>query len=1038
MSTLEQEFTAEVSSVRTKKQKKVGLRFEPYLVSRDGDPYSQVRWGRRESKVTGAEGEEIFALKNLEAPEEWSQLAVDIAASKYLRRSGVPGAGHEISIRQLVHRVAHTLRVAGESFGGYFQTPEDAAVFENELLHILLQQKGAFNSPVWFNCGLYHEYGIHGSAGGWHWDPTIDSILATEAAYQNPQCSACFIQSVDDDLMSIYDLLKQEARIFKYGSGSGTNYSKLRSRHEKLSGGGLSSGLISFLEVLDRSAGATKSGGTTRRAAKMVCLDIDHPEIEDFITWKMREERKVKALIDAGFSSDFNGEAYKTVAGQNSNNSVRLPNEFMCAVENDEVWQTRARTTGDVVETFKARALWRKIAEAAWTCADPGLQFHSTINSWHTCPESGPINSSNPCSEYMFLDNSACNLASLNLTKFLREDGSLDIQGFKQCIRVLMVAQDIFVDFSSYPTAEIAKNSHDYRPLGLGYANLGTLLMIKGLPYDSDSGRDWAAGITALMTGEAYKVSSEIARNKGTFSGHSANATSMQNVILRHLESAQQISPKYIDRGLRDAAIDSWQQAARSGAAHGYRNAQVSVLAPTGTIGFLMDCDTTGVEPDFALVKFKKLAGGGYLKIVNQSVPLALKNLGYNEEQVREIVAFAVGTQALMGAPHINSESLVERGLLKEDLDKIERALPSAFDLKAAVSPWVLGPDTVARLGLTGGVSAGQGKSLLELMGFSPKQIDEASEVICGRMTIEGSPHLKSEHLSNFDCANRCGEKGTRFISPSGHLKMMASVQPFLSGAISKTVNLPSDTTVDEIESLHFQAWKLGLKAVAIYRDGCKQSQPLSGSSKKEAKSSNISEESLQAAINSALSVAPARRRKLPYKRNGMTIEARVGGHQVYVRTGEFDDGRLGEIFIDMHKEGATFRSLLNCFAISISLGLQYGVPLQEFVDKFVFTRFEPAGFVDHPHLKQATSILDYIFRLLAFEYLGKIDLLHVKPESKDKEVPVSVVQTGPAIDTQLAAIMADAPLCSECGHVTVRNGTCYRCLNCGSSMGCS
>ncbi len=986
-----------------------GLKVERKFVPVDVSPYDQVEWVKRESKVKDADGSDVFSMNDLEAPKSWSQLAVDIAASKYLRRSGVPGTGHETSIRQLVYRVAHTIRKAGVDLG-YFKSSEDARNFEDELTHILLQQKGAFNSPVWFNCGLHHEYGIGGSGGSFFWNFRTGQIERTSEAYKNPQCSACFIQSVDDDLMSIYNLIKNEARLFKYGSGSGTNFSRLRSRFERLSGGGSSSGVMSFLEVLDRSAGATKSGGTTRRAAKMVCLDMDHPEIEDFITWKMREEKKVKALVDGGFSPDFNGEAYRTVSGQNSNNSVRVSDEFMRAVENDDVWRTTARTTGEVVQTYRARELWRKIAEAAWHCADPGLQFHSTINAWHTCPESGPIEASNPCSEYMFLNDSACNLSSINLTKFLDDEGRFDVESFRHCVRILILAQDILVDFSSYPTAAIAANSHDFRPLGLGYANLGTLLMIKGLPYDSEAGREWAGAITALISGEAYRMSALLAAEKGAFAGFAKNAQPMLRVIERHLEKANALSDRYVDKNLRAEAGRAWLEALALGRRHGFRNSQVTVLAPTGTIGLLMDCDTTGVEPDFALVKFKKLSGGGYLKIVNQSVPLALRSLGYSDHEIDAIVTYATGTQTLKNAPHINEPSLLDRGLTKADIQAIEAALPSATDLNAAVSAWVLGQETLSRLGVSGE------KSILRALGFTAEQIEEASDVICGRMTVEGAPYLKSEHLPVFDCASRCGRKGTRHISPMGHLRMMAAAQPFLSGAISKTVNLPNEIAVEEIEDLYFQAWKLGLKAVAVYRDGCKLSQPLNSAKKEKAEAS--------------AELTPGRRRKLPYKRNGRTIEARVGGHQVYVRTGEFADGTLGEVFIDMHKEGATFRSLLNCFAISVSLGLQYGVPLEQFVEKFVFTRFEPAGFVDHPHLKQATSILDYIFRLLAFEYLGKTELVHVKPDSAGHPTEPNA--------TALATVMSDAPLCNECGHVTVRNGTCYRCLNCGNSMGCS
>ncbi|HMN68218.1 MAG TPA: vitamin B12-dependent ribonucleotide reductase [Bdellovibrionales bacterium] len=1034
----------ETASLEKPPQTRVGIEIEPRFVKRDEDPYSQVKWAKRESAVKGAEGEDIFSMKDLEAPEEWSQLAVDIAASKYLRRSGVPGVGRETSIRQLVHRVARTIRTAGENLGGYFRTPADATNFEKELVHILLQQKGAFNSPVWFNCGLFHEYGIHGSGGGYFWNHSEERVEPTKTAFKNPQCSACFIQSVDDDLMSIYDLLKHEARLFKYGSGSGTNFSNLRSRFERLSGGGYSSGLMSFLEVLDRSAGATKSGGTTRRAAKMVCLDMDHPEIEDFITWKMREEKKVQALVSAGFSSDFNGEAYKTVAGQNSNNSIRLSDEFMRAVEDDGDWETISRTSGEVLKTYRARDLWRKIAESSWTCADPGLQFHTVINSWHTCSASGEITASNPCSEYMFLNDSACNLSSINLTKFLNADGTFDVPGFKHCVRVLILAQDILVDFSSYPTELIARNSHDFRPLGLGYANLGTLLMVKGLPYDSEAARSLAATITSLMSGEAYRVSAELAREKGEFSGFRSNQAAMLKVIERHRDTAYAMKAEIGDKNLQTAALGSWDQALAAGRAHGYRNAQVSVLAPTGTIGFLMDCDTTGVEPDFALVKFKKLAGGGYMKIVNQSVPRALSALGYSRDAVSNIVRYAIGTLTLDCAAPVNREVLLERGLDERDIQAIEQALPTAFDLQAAVSPWVLGEKTLRRLNIDRGSL--KDASVLEALAFSRQEIERASLIICGHMTVENSPDLKPEHLPVFDCANRCGTVGTRYIAPLGHLQMMSAVQPFLSGAISKTVNLPNEVTVEEIEDLHFQAWKLNLKAVAVYRDGCKLSQPLNGKTGTAKKAEiTYTQAELDEAILKALEIAPGRRRKMPYKRDGMTIEARVCGHQVYVRTGEFEDGKLGEIFIDMHKEGATFRSLLNCFAISISLGLQYGVPLEQFVEKFVFTRFEPAGFVDHPHIKQATSVLDYIFRLLAFEYLGKTDLVHVKPEQmtlplEKAALPESIVSAAdePIMSAQVSRFMADAPICNECGHVTIRNGTCYRCLNCGSSMGCS
>jgi ribonucleoside-diphosphate reductase alpha chain len=693
--------------------------FRSHFVPAGESPYDQVRWVTRSSQISSIDGQNVFSMEAVEVPDEWSQLATDIAVSKYFRKAGVPNTGHETSVRQLVYRVAHTIREAGEQMGGYFASAEDAEQFEKELTHLLLQQKGAFNSPVWFNCGLYERYGIE--------------------SYKRSQCSACFIQSVDDDLGSIFELAKNEAQIFKYGSGTGTNFSKIRGFNEKLSSGGLSSGVMSFLEVLDRAAGAIKSGGTTRRAAKMVSLDMDHPEIRDFIQWKVREEKKVAALVKAGYSSDFNGEAYKTVSGQNSNNSVRIPDSFMKAVTQNGEWQTKARTDGKVVETFKAQQLWDEIAQAAWSCADPGVQFDSTIQKWHTAAQTARINASNPCSEYMFLDDSACNLASLNLVKFLRSDGQFDIESYTLAAHIFFVAQEILVDFSSYPTERIAKNSREYRPLGLGYANLGTLLMIKGWPYDSEEGRAWASGLTALLTGQAYLTSAQMASRKGAFAGYAQNSKSMMAVMKQHQKAVSKIDRRSIDQTeIVDEALRLWQKVLEIGTEYGFRNAQATVLAPTGTIGLFMDCDTTGIEPDFALVKFKKLAGGGYFKITNQSVGAALKNLAYSEEQIQEILQHAINT-----------------------------------------------------------------------------------------MTVEGAPHLKSSHLAIFDCANKCGLTGQRFIQPLAHIKMMAAVQPFLSGAISKTVNLPNSATVDDIKIVYHEAWRLGLKAVAVYRDGSKLSQPL-------------------------------------------------------------------------------------------------------------------------------------------------------------------------------------------------------------------
>jgi ribonucleoside-diphosphate reductase alpha chain len=1108
-----------------------------------GQP-TQLVYERRSSVITNPDGSIVFKMEGAEIPSTWSQLATDIVISKYFRKAGLYGDAKqgEKSVRQVVYRIAHTIRQAGESLGGYFATKADADAFEAELSFLMVHQVGAFNSPVWFNCGLWAQYGITGSGGNWAWDwnardnakggPT--PVIETKNAYERPQCSACFIQAAHDDLMSIYELIKSEARLFKYGSGTGSNFSAIRGRQEKLSGGGTSSGLMSFLEVFDRAAGATKSGGTTRRAAKMVCLDMDHPEIVDFINWKVREEKKARILIAAGYSADFNGEAYHTISGQNSNNSVRVTDDFMKAVQAGGKWQTIMRTTGEVCDTYDAKDLWRQIAEAAWACADPGVQYDTTINRWHTCPNSGKINASNPCSEYMFLDDTACNLASINLTKFLREDEngnqSFDIEGFRHACRIFFIAQEILVDLSSYPTKEIARNSHDFRPLGLGYANLGSLLMQMGVPYDSDEGRAIAAAITAIMCGKAYATSAEMAASKGAFNAFAKNREPMLRVMGMHRDAAYQINRDKCPADLYRAACEDWDRAVQLGEQHGYRNAQATVLAPTGTIGLLMDCDTTGVEPDFALVKYKKLAGGGYFKIVNQSVPSALKKLGYSATEIQEIVAYVTGTNTLLAAPHVNRKTLKERGLTDAELAKAEASLHGVFELDQAFAPWVLGEDTYDRLGITKEARSARGFSFLQAIGFKKEEIEEAQDHIIGRMTIEGAPYLKPSHYPVFDCANRCGKTGQRFLAPMSHIKMMAAVQPFLSGAISKTVNLPNDATVEDVQSIYEEGWRLGLKAVALYRDGCKASQPLSTSSKesdkedakvaREGKPSN--EEELSQTQSSAsttgfeglapipktsapqdptqltLGIGPyatggsrpkGLRVRLPKKRVGFTQEARVGGHKIFLRTGQYEDGTLGEIFIDMHKEGAAFRSMMNCFAMAVSIGLQYGVPLQTYVDQFTFTRFEPQGIVEgHPYVKMATSIVDYLFRVLAVEYLGRYDLAHIKPEGEgaiphvgfvgggrkedrvsDSELPNSLAYTKEAVarsaaeaeplehasahassteqhdtaatnplDAQLDAMMGDAPVCDVCGHITVRNGACYKCLNCGNSMGCS
>lgn len=1054
-----------------------GIKFQRKFTQAGVNPLDKIEYARRTSAITNPDGSVVFKMEDVEVPKDWSQLATDIIVSKYFRKAGVPGpAGHETSARQVVYRIAHTIRTAGEKFGGYFASAEDAQAFEDELLHMMITQKCVFNSPVWFNCGLFHEYGISGGGGNWYWDPATDTLKQTTDAYSHPQCSACFIQSVQDDLMSIFELVQHEARLFKFGSGTGTNFSNVRGRQEKLSGGGTSSGLMSFLEVLDRGAGATKSGGTTRRAAKMVCLDMDHPEIVDFINWKVREEKKVAALIAAGYSSDFNGEAYKTVAGQNSNNSVRISDEFMQAYLNDGEWTTKARTTGKVVNTYKAKDLMDQVAYAAWACADPGVQFDTTINDWHTSANTDKIYASNPCSEYMFLNDTACNLASINVMKFLKEDGSFDIDGYRQTCRVFITAQEIIVDMASYPTQQIGRNSHDYRPLGLGYANLGTLLMVSGIPYDSPQAYAICSALTAIMTGHAYKTSAEIASSKGPFPGYEKNKEPMLRVMRKHRDASYQISREDCWEDLLMAAHEDWDEAVAFGEQYGYRNAQATVIAPTGTIGLLMDCDTTGIEPDFALVKFKKLAGGGYFKIINQSVPVALEKLGYAKGEIQDIIEYVQGTSRLEGTPWINRETLKAKGFNDAELDKVESQLASAFDITFAFTKWTFGEETLKRIGLKPEQFNNPKFNLLETLGFSKAEIEEANNVVCGVMTVEGAPHLKSEHLPIFDCANKCGKIGKRYLEPMSHVRMMAAAQPFISGAISKTVNLPNQCTVEEIKQIYVESWKMGLKAVALYRDGSKLSQPLNATK-------DADEKEEKPAAKAAAPAAP-RRKKLPKKRAGVTVEARIGGQKVYIRTGEYEDGNLGEIFVDVAKEGTTLRSILNCFAMSVSMGLQYGVPLEEFVGLFTGTRFEPQGPVDHPNIKNATSIVDFIFRLLGMEYLGRTDFIQVPPDPANLEISkknpekmpqVSIkmpteetlpkakpapktgnggfsrtASTGATSDRMsqapasasaanehLAGMMGDAPLCS-CGHVTVRSGSCYKCLNCGNSLGCS
>jgi ribonucleoside-diphosphate reductase alpha chain len=1146
-----------------------GLRIDRRFTSERVSPYDTVEWTRRDSKITNPDGSVVFEMKDAEVPAHWSQVASDIMVSKYFRKAGVPQldehgnptldangkmiTGPERSARQVIERLSATWRAWGEEHG-YFASESDAEIFEDETAYMLLHQMAAPNSPQWFNTGLFHRYGITGTEQGfWYVDPETEEAVASPDAYSRPAPHACFINSIDDDLVNpggIMDLWVREARLFKMGAGSGANFSHIRAEGEPLSGGGKSSGLMSFLKVGDRAAGAIKSGGTTRRAAKMVIVDIDHPDIEAFIRWKAAEEDKVRALVAAGYPADFNGEAYATVSGQNSNNSVRLSNEFVHAVLDDADWELTARTDGAVMKTVKARDLWSQIADAAWRCADPGVQFDTTIQEWHTCPADGKIRATNPCSEYVFLDNTACNLASLNLGTFYDDaNGEFDLDGYRYAIRLWSIVLEISVTMAHFPSKEIAQGSYDYRTLGLGYANLGSLLMRMGIPYDSDEGRAIAGALTAILTGYSYAASAEMARVLGPFRRFAANRGAMLRVMRNHQAAAYNapqgeydgvstkvvgIDPAACPSALLHEARNAWNIAVKMGEEYGYRNAQVTCIAPTGTIGLLMDADTTGVEPDFALVKFKKLAGGGYFKIANQSVAPALQHLGYAGRSIEQILEYVVGTVSLHGAPHVNSATLIAKGFTGEDIERIERTLPGVFELRFAFNQWTLGEETMQRLGFTTEEYNEPGFDMLRALGFTGSQIQEANDYICGHQTIEGAPGLLDEHLPVFDTANRNGRLGQRFIHHTGHIKMMAAVQPFISGAISKTINMPNEVTTADIEESYQMSWELGLKAMALYRDGSKASQPLSSSSDETV--SDQEEDGLQDALDDEMEVvsgqivhggmfapgvSPTQAYKeihrprflLPARRRGYTQEARVGGHKVFLRTGEYSDGTLGELFIDLAKEGATLRGILSCLAISVSKGLQYGVPLEEFVDTFTFQTFEPRGMVEgHPNIKMANSIIDYVFRALGVEYLHRDELAQVPPvrgelpeppegmaveagyqmalEDAAKEADIAVqaraaafadsdteVGAGAAVtrsggtpapaqgsnggsaasrtttatavrtatDVQAAAVqavladkMGDAPLCDTCGHITVRNGSCYRCLNCGDSKGCS
>lgn len=1116
-----------------------GLQFSRRFTQDGVSAFDMFEYDYRDSVIKNPNGEKVFEMNNVEVPKQWSQIATDILAQKYFRKAGVPqpdgSVGRETSVKQVAHRMANCWRVWGERYG-YFATTADAEVFYEELVYSILNQACVPNSPQWFNTGLHESYGITGKPQGHYFvDPKDSKLKKSTNAYERPQPHACFILSVSDDLVNeggIMDLWTREARIFKYGSGVGTNFSQIRGGGERLSGGGTSSGLMSFLKIGDRAAGAIKSGGTTRRAAKMVCLDLDHPEIMEFINWKVGEEKKVAALVDAGYDNSYEGEAYATVSGQNSNNSVRIPNSFFKVLEEDGDWELKARTDGRVMKKIPAREVWQQISYAAWRCADPGTQYDTTINEWHTCPQGGRINASNPCSEYMFLDNTACNLASINLRKFHTEENNVfDVAGFEYTTRLWTTVLEISVLMAQFPSKEVAQLSYDYRTLGLGFANLGSMLMVSGIPYDSEEARGIAGGISAIMTGIAYKTSAEMASFLGAFDKYAENKEDMLRVMRNHRAAAydaeeayvgieikpQGIKAQYCPEDILKAATKAWDDAVQLGEKHGYRNAQTTVIAPTGTIGLVMDCDTTGVEPDFALVKFKKLSGGGYFKIINQSVPQALRNLGYNPEQAEAIEKYAVGAASFEGAPFVNPTSLRAKGFTEQEIEKLNGAAKSAFEIGFIFNRFTLGDECMQRLGFKEEQYADWNFNLLEELGFTEDQIDAANDYVCGTMTIEGAPFLKDEHLPVFDCANKCGKKGERYIHAYGHIRMMGACQPFLSGAISKTINLPHEASIEEIADCYLLSWKLGLKANALYRDGSKLSQPLSNKSDKKKKTDEASEatadqlqaitaeaesnivdlskltvdellEEVQKRMQSSTDTKFKRalsgiveKKSLPAKRLGFTQKAKIGGQVIFLRTGEYSDGTLGEIFIDLAKEGSTLRSFMNCFAIAISVGLQYGVPLEEFVEKFVFTKFEPSGMVDHPNIKTTTSLVDFVFRALAFEYLGRTDLVHVldkpsigntgegeegeatflgKPELSSIRVTAPSANATPAVQPQklqraaataanadngMSAVNAaaknmqsDAPACNTCGHITIRSGTCYKCLNCGNSMGCS
>ena len=1203
------------------------MKFERFFTKKGKGPYEGIRWETRTSEIRNPDGKLVFRMEGAVVPSTFSQIAADILAQKYFRRAGVPAdraeawaiplppaqrlhsgssptPGAEHDARQVFHRLAYTWMEWGRG-AGYFDTEEDAKTFYDELLYMLAHQMAAPNSPQWFNTGIHAVYGIEGPAQGHYFvDPVTGAVEKSASAYERPQPHACFILNIEDDLVNeggIMDLVTREARLFKYGSGTGSNFSKIRALNEPLSGGGVSSGLLSFLKIADRSASAIKSGGTTRRAAKMVILDADHPDIETYIDWKAEEEYKVACLaagsallkkhaadllaavkapgleeeerfsfeanpglrsavrqalrsgVPAAFAhqllsmyrqgdealglplydTGWESEAYNTVAGQSSNNSVRVDNAFMEAVAADADWTMKARTDGKPMKTIRARSLWDRIARSAWKCADPGLQYHGTINEWHTCPEDGAIRASNPCSEYMFLDDTACNLASLNLLTFRDpKTGAFDDAAYRHAIRLWTTVLEISVVMAQFPSKEIARKSHDFRTLGLGYANLGSLLMVMGLAYDSEEGRAVAGSLSAILSGEAYAQSARMAASFGPFARYAANREHMLRVMRNHRRATYAAPPSEYEglavlpmpidaekcpANLLRAARESWDEALAIGEKHGYRNAQVTAIAPTGTIGLLMDCDTTGVEPDYALVKFKKLAGGGYFKIINQSVPPALEALGYSKGAIAEIEAYALGRGTLKGAPAggPSYEALLAKGLPATALDKAEAAIKGAITLESCFAPYVLGAEAFESVGVPKATYGLPGFSLLAHLGWTEEQIEAAEFWACGTMGVEGAPGLQSGHFAVFDTATPSGKLGTRAIAWEAHIAMMASVQPFISGAISKTINMPNNATYEDVKGAYMLAWRSMLKSIALYRDGSKLSQPLAALApgadiiadaivalqasgpdadelRAEAAAAAVTANAAIAAASRAANASEGRpalegreripvpepelpglpgaprgvRKELPNRRAGYTQKAKIGGHSVFLRTGNYEDHGLGEIFLDMHKEGAAFRSLLNSFAISVSLGLQYGVPLEEYVDAFTFTRFEPNGVVQgHDYVKMSTSVLDYIFRDLAISYLDRHDLGQVKPEDLDatgmqakrlrpERGDAEAARPGEASRFSLPKTPVKAPLqgarlarikgyegdpCPVCGHFTlVRNGTCLKCETCGSTTGCS